>query len=134
MFASYERRVLEGDRSTTILHNFIAGIVFEHSKNRSLRTTHIVQGHVKTFLSNKIKVLESCEMHSATEIARRKQIVKDFHELKTEIMGLLEMNPVQIEMLDTQTIIQVTVYNILYTVNSIRYTALLCQLKAKQNC
>jgi len=75
MFASYERRVLEGDRSTTILHNFIA-------------------------------VLESCEMHSATEIARRKQIVKDFHELKTEIMGLLEMNPVQIEMLDTQTIIQ----------------------------
>ena len=73
-------------------------------------------------------------MHSATEIARRKQIVKDFHELKTEIMGLLEMNPVQIEMLDTQTIIQVTVYNILYTVYSIRYTALLRQPKAKQHC
>lgn len=75
MFASYERRVLEGDRSTTILHNFI-------------------------------QVLESCEMHPATEIARRKQIVQDFHELKSEIMSLLGMNQVQIEMLDTQSIIQ----------------------------
>ena len=61
---------------------------------------------------NKIKVLESCELHSATEIARRKQLVKDFHELKSEIMSLLGMNPVQIEMLDTQSIIQGTGYNI----------------------
>ena len=59
---------------------------------------------------NKIKVLESCELHSATEIARRKQLVKDFHELKSEIMSLLGMNPVQIEMLDTQSIIQGTEY------------------------
>ena len=59
---------------------------------------------------NKIKVLESCELHSATEIARRKQLVKDFHELKSEIMSLLGMNPVQIEMLDTQSIIQGTGY------------------------
>ena len=57
---------------------------------------------------NKIKVLENCEMHSSNEIARRKQIVQDFHELKTEIMELLGMNPVQIEMLDTQSIIQGT--------------------------
>ena len=47
-------------------------------------------------------------MHSSNEIARRKQIVQDFHELKTEIMELLGMNPVQIEMLDTQSIIQGT--------------------------
>ena len=47
-------------------------------------------------------------MHSATEITRRKQIVQDFHELKSEIMSLLGMNPVQIEMLDTQSIIQGT--------------------------
>ena len=59
---------------------------------------------------NKIKVLENCELHSATEIARRKQLVKDFHELKSEIMSLLGMNPVQIEMLDTQSIIQGTGY------------------------
>ena len=32
MFASYERRVLEGDRSTTILHNFIKGIVLTSTK------------------------------------------------------------------------------------------------------
>ena len=53
-------------------------------------------------------MLENCEMHSSNEIARRKQIVQDFHELKTEIMELLGMNPVQIEMLDTQSIIQGT--------------------------
>ena len=58
--------------------------------------------------SKQIKVLENCDMHSSNEIARRKQIVQDFHELKTELMELLGMNPVQIEMLDTQSIIQGT--------------------------
>ena len=45
-------------------------------------------------------------MLSATEITKRKQIVQDFHEFKSEIMSLLGMNPMQIEMLDTQSILK----------------------------